>query len=120
MEFYVQYNNSYYDPEVYHTIDAWSRTDYKSAKYILNVENTTDATRYQIIELLIVAGSGTPYMTVYGDVFNDGSQIMLQVIEDSISFPNLIQLQAYALFPPGISGGVTRITGQRILFAKAT
>jgi hypothetical protein len=117
---WAKYNNSYWDPGVYHTIDSWSRTDYKSAKYILNVENTTDTTRYQIIELLIVAGSGTPYMTVYGDLFNDGSQIMLQVIEDSVYDPGVIQLQAYALFPPGISGGVTRITGQRILFAKAT
>ena len=117
--FYVQYNNSlYYDPSTYHTIDAWSRTEYTSAKYILNIENS--ATGSQVLECLVLGATTTPYITIYADVFGSQSTIMLQVIEDAINFPDLIQLQAYALLPPGISGGITRITGQRILFAKAT
>jgi len=117
---WAKYNNSlYYDPTTYRAIDGWSRDTYSSAKYILNVENTTDVTRYQIIECLVI-GSSTPYITIYGDVFNDGNTIMLRAFEDTINSPGLIQLQAYAVLPVGISGGITRITGHRILFAKAT
>lgn len=118
--FYAQYNNSlYYDPTTYTTIDSWDRATYTSAKYILNIENTTDATRYQTLECLVL-GSSTPYITIYADVFNDGSTIMLTADEDTINFPGIIRLRAYALLPVGISGGITRITGHRILFAKAT
>jgi len=116
---WAKYNNSnYYDPTTYRAIDQWDRTVYSSAKYILNVENTTDVTRYQIIECLVI-GSSTPYITIYGDLFNDGSTIALATALSDID-PNLVNLNAYALIPAGLSGGITRITGHRILFAKAT
>lgn len=116
--FYSEYSNSLFSPGVFQTIDSWDRTVYRSAKYILNIENTTDATRFQVLECLIL-GTSTPYITVYGDIFNDGSTIVLATELDAIN-SNLVNLRAYALFPPSISGGITRITGQRTLFAKST
>lgn len=116
--FYFEYSNSLYDPGVFQTIDSWDRTVYRSAKYILNIENSTDTTRYQMLECMIL-GTSTPYITVYGDIFNDGSTIVLGTELDGVD-PDLVCLRAYALFPVGISGGITRITGHRILFAKST
>ncbi|CAB4134994.1 Tip attachment protein J [uncultured Caudovirales phage] len=116
--FYSQYSNSLFSPGVFQTIDSWDRTVYRSAKYILNIENTTDATRFQVLECLIL-GTSTPYITVYGDIFNDGSTIVLATELDTVN-TDLVNLRAYALFPPAISGGITRITGQRTLFAKST
>jgi len=118
--FYAEYSNSlYYDPTTFTTIDSWDRTVYRSAKYILNIENSSDATRFQTLECLVL-GTSTPYITIYADIFNDGNTIILAVDEDAINFPNQTRLRAYAVLPIGIGGGTTRITGQRILFAKST
>ena len=115
--FYTQYNNSlYYDPTTFTTIDSWDRTVYRSAKYVLNIENS--ATGYQTLECLVL-GTSTPYITIYADIFDVQSTIVLATELDTVN-TNIVCLRAYALLPSGISGGITRITGHRILFAKST
>jgi len=114
--FYAEYGNSYLDPGVFQTIDSWDRTVYRSAKYILNIENS--ASGYQVLECLVL-GTGTPYITVYADVFDNMNTIVLTAIINPFDSDEVL-LRGYALLPPGISGGITRITGHRILFAKST
>jgi len=115
--FDTSYSNSlYYDPTTYTTIDTWDRTVYRSVKYILSIENSTDATRSQCLEIMVLHSGGTAYMNTFSDIANDGNTIQLAVDVSG----NDVRLRAYAVLPVGISGGITRIIGQKILFPIIT
>jgi hypothetical protein len=70
------------------TIDTWSATTYRSAKYIVQMKKGTDI---EVIELLVtVDGSNNVYLTEYADVISNaelgttnavysGGNVLLQV-----------------------------------------
>jgi len=110
---YTQFSNSiYYDP-TYVNIDTWDKTVYRSAKYILSIQSATSPSRFQCMEFMVLHDGTTAYMNTYSDMFASTNTVLLQV---SIS-GNDVQVQATAVLPIGISGGITYITGQRILLA---
>ena len=110
---YTQFSNSlYYDP-TYVEIDTWDKTLYRSAKYILSIQSATSPSRFQCMEFMVLHDGSTAYMNTYSDMFATENTVLLQV---SISGSN-VRVQATAVLPVGISGGITYITGQRILLA---
>ena len=110
---YTQFSNSlYYDP-TYVNIDTWDKTLYRSAKYILSIQSATSPSRFQCMEFMVLHDGTTAYMNTYSDMFATENTVLLQV---NISGSN-VQVQATAVLPVGISGGITYITGQRILLA---
>jgi hypothetical protein len=62
---------------------------------------------------MVLHDGTTAYMNTYSDMFASTNTVLLQV---NIS-GNDVQVQATAVLPPAISGGITYITGQRILLA---
>ena len=55
------------------TIDSFTATDYRSAKYTIKV---SDSTGYQSIEVLLVHDGITPIMTVYGSISTTGADLI--------------------------------------------
>jgi hypothetical protein len=62
---------------------------------------------------MVLHDGTTAYMNTYSDIFATENTVLLQVVISG----NNVKVQATAVLPVGISGGITYITGQRILLA---
>jgi len=49
-------------------IDSWSTTSYRSAKYMVQM---TQSTNFHVIELLLLQNGTTVYLTQYGEMYNN-------------------------------------------------
>jgi hypothetical protein len=56
-----------------YTCDSMSASDFRSARYTVQVTNTTDST-YQITEILLIHDGTTPSMTEYGTIFTGSAR----------------------------------------------
>jgi len=48
--------------------DSWSSTEYRSAKYMVQIERTGNANAFQVAEVLLVHNGSAVFMTEYGTV----------------------------------------------------
>ena len=55
------------------TVDSFSATAFRTAKYLIQVHNTTDSD-YQALELLLFHDGSTVYLTQYASIFDNGAQ----------------------------------------------
>ena len=54
-------------------VDTFSATDFRSARFTVQITNTTDST-YQITEILLIHDGTTPSMTEYGTIFTGSAR----------------------------------------------
>ena len=55
------------------TVDSFSATTFRTAKYLISVTNSTDGD-YQALELLLFHDGTTVYLTQYASIFDNGAQ----------------------------------------------
>ena len=55
------------------TVDSFSATAFRTAKYLIQIHNTTDSD-YQALELLLFHDGSTVYLTQYASIFDNGAQ----------------------------------------------
>ena len=56
------------------TVDSFSATQFRTAKYLISVTNSTDGD-YQALELLLFHDGTTVYLTQYASIFDNGAQV---------------------------------------------
>tara|TARA_Y100000289_G_C3824503_1_gene100369 strand:- start:67 stop:570 length:504 start_codon:yes stop_codon:yes gene_type:complete len=55
------------------TVDSFATGTFRTAKYLIQVVNTTDSD-YQALELLLFHDGSTVYLTQYASIFDNGAQ----------------------------------------------
>jgi len=57
------------------TLDTWSTTSYRSAKYIVSIQDVTN-TQYETCEIKVIHDGTTPYINTFGLVYTGASARM--------------------------------------------
>ena len=55
------------------TVDTFSATAFRTAKYLIQITNSSDSD-YQALELLLFHDGSTVYLTQYASIFDNGAQ----------------------------------------------
>ena len=55
------------------TVDSFSASQFRTAKYLISITNSTDGD-YQALELLLFHDGTTVYLTQYASIFDNGAQ----------------------------------------------
>ena len=55
------------------TLDTFSASIFRTAKYTISIKNTTDSD-YQALEILMFHDGTTVYLTQYASIFDNGAQ----------------------------------------------
>ena len=58
------------------SVDQWSLTTYRSAKYFISCENTTSSV-FQITQILVLHDGSNVYMTTYGSLLSGANQFTI-------------------------------------------